>query len=197
MPRPGGDRRVVGQAVDSCGGGAPMRFEDQRIAERLRRLRRAQSGAVGRGDDAAAGVDLLDRVAERRAGRGGAVALGRRDGACDQRGGGKDARGVVDEDDLRRGVALRLEPGAHALLPAVAAERRRAEGGRGGGRKEGERSFVKRAVVGVDDDGRRAIARAPRRAPRARGRSAACRRRRGIASASPRRAARRARPPRR
>ena len=59
MSRPGGDRRVVGQAVDAGGGGAPMRVEDQRIAERLRRLRRAQQGAVGRGDDAALGVDLL------------------------------------------------------------------------------------------------------------------------------------------
>ena len=106
----------------------------------------------------------FDRVAQRRAGRGGAEAFRRRDGAFDQRGGGKDARGVVDEDDVGRGVALRLEPGAHALLPAVAAERRRAESGRGGGRKEGERGFVARAVVGVDDDGRRAIG--PRRRER-------------------------------
>ena len=30
MSRPGGDRRVVGQAVDAGGGGAPVRVEDQR-----------------------------------------------------------------------------------------------------------------------------------------------------------------------
>ena len=59
MARPGGDRGVVGQAVDAGGGGAPVRVEDQREAERLRRLHRAQGGAVGRGDDAAVGVDLL------------------------------------------------------------------------------------------------------------------------------------------
>ena len=86
MPRPGGDRRVVGEAVDSGGGGAPMRLEDQRIAERLRCLRRAQARAVWRGDHAAFGVDLLDRVAERRSGHGCAVALGGGDGPRDQRG---------------------------------------------------------------------------------------------------------------
>ena len=70
----------------------------------------------------------------------------------------------MDEHEVGRGADLRLEPGAHALLPAVAAERRRPESGRGGGRKEGERRFVARAVVGVDDDGRRAIG--PRRRQR-------------------------------
>ncbi len=63
MPRPGGDRRVVGEPVNGGGGGAPMRVEDQSVAERLRRLRRAQAGAIGRRDDAAVGVDLFDGVA--------------------------------------------------------------------------------------------------------------------------------------
>ena len=104
VSRPGGDRRVVGEAVDAVGGGAPMRVADQLVAERLRRLRRAQVRAIEGGDDSALGVDLFDRVAERRAGRRGAEALRRRNRAIDQGGGGKDARGVVDEDEVGRGV---------------------------------------------------------------------------------------------
>ncbi len=62
MARPGGDRAVVGQVADAFAARAPMRLEDQIEAEGLRRLHRAQRGAIRRSDDAARAVDLLDRV---------------------------------------------------------------------------------------------------------------------------------------
>ncbi len=158
VARPFGDRRIVGEAVDPGCGGAPMGVEDERVAEGLRRLDCAQGGALGRRDDAALGVDLLDGVAEGRAGRRGAGTLGGRNRALDKVGRGKDARRVMNEDDVGRGVDLRFESGADALLAAVAARRRRPEGGCGGRREESQRGFVKRAIVGMDDDGRRAIA---------------------------------------
>ena len=48
--RPFGDRDVVGEVADAGGGGAPMRREDEREAEGLRRLHgpQAERGGVAR-----------------------------------------------------------------------------------------------------------------------------------------------------
>ncbi len=100
-------------------------------------------------------------------------------------------------DDVGRRRALRLEAGERALLPAGAAERRRAEQGSGGGREKCQRGLVKSAIVGVDDDGGGAkVVRRRQRLERVaeEGLSRAIA---DIASASPRRAARRVRPRRR
>ena len=75
--RPFGDRDVVGEIADARGSRAPMRLEDQREAERLRRLHRAQARAGRGGEHPALAVDLLDRVAEPRSRRRRAMACRR------------------------------------------------------------------------------------------------------------------------
>ncbi len=68
MAGPGGDSPVVGEVGDPFARRAPVRVENQREAERLRRLDGAQRGAIGRCENPAGRVDLLDRVAQRTAG---------------------------------------------------------------------------------------------------------------------------------
>ena len=70
---PFGHGGVVRHVVDPGGGGARMGVGDKLELERLRRLHRAQGCSGGRADDGAVGVDLLDRVCNRHAGRAGAM----------------------------------------------------------------------------------------------------------------------------
>ena len=109
-----------------------------RCAARMRSKRNAcgvcaarRDGAVGRGDDAVA-VDLLDRVGDggRRDRR--AEALGRGDGAGDQRRRDERPRAVVDQHDVGRfappaprGRCARWPAGCRRRAPAAASARRR------------------------------------------------------------------------
>ena len=102
-----------------------MGVKDRIETETLRRLHGAQRLARRGGDDKAGFVDLLDRVAEPRSGRGGAVARSGGDGARDQRFGREGARAVMDQHEIGRLSRLRLEAGQNAGLARRAAQRRR------------------------------------------------------------------------
>ena len=150
--RPFGDRDVVGEAGDAGGGGAPVRREDQRKGERLRRLHRFQRRARRGRQHPAVGVHLLDGIAHRRPRRGRSVALGRLNRARDEIGRGEGPGRVVDEHNVRRGCNERFEPCENALLACFAAGRGRSERRRGGRRQIRQRFVIERAVAGVDGD---------------------------------------------
>ncbi len=98
--------------------------QDQIEIERLRRLHRAKARARRRRDDRAIGVDFLDGVGHGDAGNGGAMRARGGDRPPDQRFAGKNPGRIMDQDNAGAVGFERLEPGAHALLPRRAAERR-------------------------------------------------------------------------
>ncbi len=122
--RPFSDRDVVGKVADACGGGAPMRFENQREAEGLRRLHGSQRRSRRRREDSAVDIDLLDRVAHWRSGRRRPMPLGGLDRPRDKRGGGEGPHPVVDQHDIRLRSRENLEPGQNTLLARRPSDRR-------------------------------------------------------------------------
>jgi len=135
-----GDLAVVGVAVDDddaapagldergvigCGafpgGNRVVRGAQRGRPERLRCLHRAQLAAIGRRDDAAVGIDLLDGVAQGQTGHRAVCARFHGvDHAGEDRGVGEGACRVVHADD-RRVDGHRFQPVADALAPCLAA----------------------------------------------------------------------------
>ena len=125
MASPFGERRVVGEIRKARPGGAPMRRNDQRKVERLRRLHRAQVTAVERFSHMRRVVDLLDGVGDGDGRHSGAAGFTGDDGAADQGVSQKRPRRIVNEDDSGSARRERLEAGAHRGLPRRPAVDRR------------------------------------------------------------------------
>ena len=143
---PFGDRDVVGEVADPGGGGAPMRRENEREAEGLRRLHGPQRRARRGRENSALDVDLLDGVAHRRSRRRRPMALGGVDRARNEVYRGEGARRVVDEHDIRLRWREGLEPGQNALLAGRAPDRRRPKRRSGARRQMPDRLVIERAI---------------------------------------------------
>jgi len=100
--------------------------DEQVVTEHLGRLHRAERGAVGRGHDAAGGVDLLDRVGHGQGGDGGAVRAGRGESRLDEGGRHQGTRPVVDHDKVAQ--AKRRQTRLDRIGPLGAAFDHRVEG---------------------------------------------------------------------
>ena len=125
MACPFGKRRVVGKIVPAGRRGAAVKFDDNVIGERLRRLHRAQAAAVKRFTDHVPLVDLLDGIRNGNGRHSGAVRLRRSDGARDQIAAEKRPGGIMDQHQLGRGSTQRIKPGADRCLARGAARNRR------------------------------------------------------------------------
>ncbi len=157
MTGPFGDGGVVGQAVEIGARGAPMSVEDRIETEALRRLHGAQRIARRRGDDQAGFIDLLDRVAQPRSRRRGAVARGGGDGARDQRFRGKARAPSWISTRSGACVACASRP-ARTLAWRVAPPKagRPQSSRRSAERKRGDDFVITRAILGMNHNCRRA-----------------------------------------
>jgi len=135
-----------------------MRLEDQIEMKTLRRLHGAQRRAGRRRDDQSVFADLLDRVVETGPRGRGAVTRGGGDGAPHERRRGESPGAIMDQHQIGRRPPSRLgfQARQNAGLTRRPAERRGAQrlGATGGKRCDG--LLIESAVVGMDDDGRRA-----------------------------------------
>ena len=143
-PPPLGQLRVVGEVRQRrVGGGRPMRGQDVREAESLRRLRPPDAGPVDRRLHHPV-ARALERVRDRHAGECGAMVVQRRQHRRD--GGGRHERPhpVMDQHAVGSGRRQALEPSPHRILPRLAAQHGRPEP------EPGHRRLVESRIVRID-----------------------------------------------
>ena len=117
-------RRVIGQIVPAVGGGLSVGGKERLEWETLRRLRgRELLARNGRGDRAR--LDPLDSLGDRQHGDRTVFRVAGVDHTVDRIRAHERARGIVDQDDLRRTDLQRLEPIEHRFLTRRTPDHRR------------------------------------------------------------------------